>query len=828
VQLAGSLVCVIALIAGCSDTVSDTNRGDANRDTFAASVGGINGGNQDDRGVVGSDSLLTAGDGGTETDCDDGLDNDNDGFTDCDDTDCADDPACTPTEDNCDDGVDNDNDGFTDCDDTDCADDPACTPTEDNCDDGVDNDNDGFTDCDDFDCADDPACPSIEDDCEDGVDNDNDGFTDCDDFDCVRAPNCVPDLLLICPEPEVVECDGTSHVDDVDTWILSVVVESNCDNFTTDVDMEIEEDDCGLTSVRTVTWNVSNDCASESCSSTFTIENGEPPVIEGIEDATVDCDGAGNTEELDAWLASGNVIESCGEAVLTNDFESFDFECGVTGSVTVTWSATDECGQVGTATATFTILPADLMVNGADNLMLECDAGNADAIDAWLDTTTAENACAETSVENDFTELSDGCGQSGSAEVTWTATDECGQTTTHTATVTVEDTLAPSIMVPDDSTVECDGTDKGSELDAWLASAMANDQCGDATLTNDFTELTGGCGDTGSAEVTWTAEDECGQTSTGTATFTVEDTTAPTVTAPEDTTVECDGLGNADELEAWLNAGSASDACGSTTLANDYMMLTAGCGATGSVDVTWTATDGCGLTGNGSSSFAIVDTMAPSVTLNGESDVSIECGVDEYEEMGASATDTCDTELSVADVAGDTVDNRTPGTYEVLYETQDACGNAGEGLSRTVVVEDTMGPEIVEGAMPMLWPPNHRYVTLSLSDCVESVIDACSGEIDVDEAGVIQAIYSDEPENVNGNGDGNTTDDIVILDDSSFMVRAERSGQGNGRVYGIMFDVTDEGGNTVSAECHVGVPHDQSGDAPVDDGPDAGYQLDSE
>ena len=58
----------------------------------------------------------------------------------------------------CDDFVDNDGDGWTDCDDPDCFGNPACT--EQICDDGLDNDGDGYVDCNDFDCLDDPACQS--------------------------------------------------------------------------------------------------------------------------------------------------------------------------------------------------------------------------------------------------------------------------------------------------------------------------------------------------------------------------------------------------------------------------------------------------------------------------------------------------------------------------------------------------------------------------------------------------------------------------------------------------------------------------------------------
>jgi hypothetical protein len=49
----------------------------------------------------------------------------------------------------CDDGIDNDGDGYTDCADFDCGDLEEC---QENCSDGLDNDGDGYTDCEDYDC----------------------------------------------------------------------------------------------------------------------------------------------------------------------------------------------------------------------------------------------------------------------------------------------------------------------------------------------------------------------------------------------------------------------------------------------------------------------------------------------------------------------------------------------------------------------------------------------------------------------------------------------------------------------------------------------------
>ena len=56
--------------------------------------------------------------------CYNGLDDDLDGLTDCDDGDCTNYPGCLTEI--CDNGVDDELDGLTDCDDGDCTNDPHC------------------------------------------------------------------------------------------------------------------------------------------------------------------------------------------------------------------------------------------------------------------------------------------------------------------------------------------------------------------------------------------------------------------------------------------------------------------------------------------------------------------------------------------------------------------------------------------------------------------------------------------------------------------------------------------------------------------------------
>ncbi len=67
------------------------------------------------------------------------------------------------------------------------------------------------------------------------------------------------------------------------------------------------------------------------------------------------------------------------------------------------------------------------------------------------------------------------------------------------------------------------------------------------------------------------------------------------------------------------------------------------------------------------------------------------------------------------------------------------------------------------------------------------------------------SVTSNEPDN--GKGDGNTVDDIVVVDDFKYMLRAERSGGGSGRIYTITYLATDSCDNSATATTTVTVPH---------------------
>lgn len=164
------------------------------------------------------------------------------------------------------------------------------------------------------------------------------------------------------------------------------------------------------------------------------------------------------------------------------------------------------------------------------------------------------------------------------------------------------------------------------------------------------------------------------------------------------------------------------------------------------------------------------------------------------------------------------------GLTDVTWTAVDNNGNTAIAI-QTVSIEDNESPVLqVANEFITLWPPNHKYVNISLDQIGLSLSDNCSADLaDV----YIKSVSSDEPEDVKGGGDGNTKDDIVIIEGcTSVDLRAERQGKGNGRVYTITLSASDASGNETTAQFFVQVPHDKK-DTAVNDGADNGYTVGS-
>jgi Ca-activated chloride channel family protein len=242
----------------------------------------------------------------------------------------------------------------------------------------------------------------------------------------------------------------------------------------------------------------------------------------------------------------------------------------------------------------------------------------------------------------------------------------------------------------------------------------------------------------------------------------------------------------------------------------------------GATVVTFTATDDTGNSASCTTTVTVEDTTPPEITCPADVTVEQATAAGTVVPLTATATDICDASPTIT---SDELAIYPLGTTTVTFTATDNAGNSAT-CTTTVTVIDTTPPVITaSGEQIVLWPPNHKYRTVEISDCVISVTDICDADVDIDDI-VITSVSSDEPEDAQGKGDGTTVDDIVIVDSLTVELRAERQGGGNGRVYTINFGVTDASGNTETGSCTVWVLHDQEpGSTAIDDGVSAGYRV---
>jgi hypothetical protein len=134
----------------------------------------------------------------------------------------------------------------------------------------------------------------------------------------------------------------------------------------------------------------------------------------------------------------------------------------------------------------------------------------------------------------------------------------------------------------------------------------------------------------------------------------------------------------------------------------------------------------------------------------------------------------------------------------------------------TVIVTDPSGDtatstiDLIVKAAPVisvvldkteLSPPNHKMVP------IEATITHSDGPSAISSFELVSITSNEED---NGSGDGNTSNDIQDADfgtaDTSFSLRAERSGSGNGRIYTVIYSVVDHEGYTTTVSAEVKVP----------------------
>ncbi|WP_224241530.1 immunoglobulin-like domain-containing protein [Hyalangium gracile] len=541
---------------------------------------------------------------------------------------------------------------------------------------------------------------------------------------------------------------------------------------------------------------------------TVTVRDSQGPVIalNGPSPVLLEC-------RRDTYSEQGaTAVDGCAGA-LPVTIEQPVIDTNTPATYQVTYSAQASGGNVITATRQVIVqdtLEPQLTLNGAATIALECK------VDTFTDPgATASDLCAGNRTSSIEVTGAVDTNVPGAYPLLYRVADGHGNSSEKVRDVKVVDTRKPTITLEGAAApvMEC-------SREAFVAlGATATDLCaGDIThrITISGTQNIVA---PGTYPITYNVTDPSGNAAESvTRSVTVRDTKAPVVTirGEANMTLEC-GMDTYTELGA-----TAYDACqGDMTSQLNTYGSGANPSAVGTYSIQYGVWDASGNTTMALRTVKVVDRLPPTLSLVGSATVRHECASGAYVDPGATAADACYGDLTRAITKAGSVNAWARGNYTLTYNVQDSALLKAATLTRTVQVVDTQAPTL-ECRENNVWPADQAMRNFSLSDCVTAT-DACDG-FALPNNGTILSIYSDEPEDAVDSSDGSTTEDIVITGKSTFKLRAERRSDGDGRVYGVLFELKDQTGNARTGLCKVHVPLTEGGLA-TDSGSASGYTV---
>jgi len=456
----------------------------------------------------------------------------------------------------------------------------------------------------------------------------------------------------------------------------------NCgSNFSIVFDDVTTNGDCTGEYSVTRTWTATDDCGNVSIAAqTINVQDVTAPVIAPLPAvSTIDCPATPS-------FATASATDDCGSAfsLVFNDVTTFG-DCAGEYSVTRTWTATDDCGNISTASQTIHVQDVTAPVIDAlpDTTTINCPA-----VPSFATAVATDNCGSAFSLLFADVTTNGDCAGEYSVTRTWTATDDCGNISTASQTIHVQDVTAPVFnALPAPTTINCPATPA-------FETAVATDNCGSAfsLVFNDVTTL-GDCAGEYSVTRTWTATDDCGNISTTLQTIHVQDVTAPVINSlPAPSTINCPATPS-------FATATASDNCGSAfSLVFNDVTTNGDCAGEYSVTRTWTATDDCGNVSNASQTINVQDVTGPVIASLPAPSV-IHCpAVPSFAQ--ATATDGCGSSFTL-NFADQTTPGVCAGEYVVTrtWTATDACLNSTTATQVISVVDDT--PPSVTGSIPL-------------------------------------------------------------------------------------------------------------------------------
>ena len=507
----------------------------------------------------------------------------------------------------------------------------------------------------------------------------------------------------------------------------------------------------GVAGSYTLTYSVSDNAANAAQPITRTVNvqgNGTPPVVtppSPITVAAINAQGTpANDSAINSFLTSAIAIDNTGEPTfnITTNAPS-QFPLGIT---TVTFTATDSKGNVGTGTSSVTVkdlTPPQITLNGDLQVTLNTSQNYVEA-----------GATAQDNVDGNVTSAIVITGtvekQPGQYTLSYQVTDNAGnRSASIQRVVLVQSDSAPNVTPPADITVAAVDSSGTSATDPQIqvflgSAAMTDDIDTNLTVNHDAPSQF----PLGSTQVTFSATDSSGNTGTATATVTIVDMTPPVLTLLGQSTITIKvneafadpGVSALDNVDGDISSAVVTSGVVDNTTPGTYTL---------NYDISDSAANAAATV---SRTVIVQDSAAPTVSPPGDITVAA------VDSLGTPANDSVISGFIAAASAQDHngqpligISNDAPavfplGVTTVTFNVTDSDGKSGKA-SATVTVKDLTPPVLtLIGPSEIDFIVGDLYGELGASaiDNVDGVLSAqvtIEGKVDTSEIRVIILTY---------------------------------------------------------------------------------------
>jgi len=469
---------------------------------------------------------------------------------------------------------------------------------------------------------------------------------------------------------------------------------------TSNIVVDITDVNTNIVGSYTVTYNVTDNEGNAAPQRTRTvIVIDSPPVItiNGSNPVSYQCKST--IPYTDAGATASDIVDGD----LTNDITSniLDLDTTIVNQFSLNYHVVDSAGNTDTKTRIINVVDRvtpGIIINGAYPVTIEINSVYND-----------EGATAYDIVSGDLTALIKTNNPvnpkiAGIYTVTYSATDESKNTYTAQRIVIVKDSI-PVITVTDPTPVTIDidvpYKDKG---------ATAFDEI-DGDLTSDiitYNPLLTDTSKAGTYTVTYNVKDKWGNSA-------VEVTRTVTVHDPYIPVISFNGINpvTIERYSHYIDKGAtASDKIDGNITTDIKTVNLVNTNKVGIYTVTYNVTDKEGNKAKTVTRTVNVVDVPPVIKINGNDKIIIDLYIT-YNDLGATATDYVDGDLTSDIITYNPVNTSKPGTYIVTYNVSDIAGNAANEVTRNVMVNDPYIPVIVRnGIDPITVEKYSTYVDI--------------------------------------------------------------------------------------------------------------------